>query len=83
MKFCLLVTVALDISIKEKNCPWIYPWISPMSFFLLGQAKRKGTLLTIFRSPPDIPTPPPTYYVLRKFPTPLLIRTPRLFGTLE
>ena len=40
---------------------------------LLGQTKRKGILLTIFRPPPDIPTP-------------LLIRTPpphRLFGTLE
>ena len=39
--------------------------------------------------PPDIsplpptPLPPPAYYILHKFPTPLRIRTPRLFGTVE
>ena len=34
MKFCLLVTVALDIFIKEKNNNTLYfPWISPLSFF--------------------------------------------------
>ena len=33
MKFCLLVTVGLDIFIKEKN-DTLYPrWISPLSFF--------------------------------------------------
>ena len=29
------------------------------------------------------PPPPLAYYILHKFPPPLLIRTPRLFGTLE
>ena len=33
MKFCLLVTVALDISIKEKNNTLYLPWISPLTFF--------------------------------------------------
>ena len=33
MKFCLLVTVALDIFIKEKNNTLYLPWISPLSFF--------------------------------------------------
>ena len=50
---------------------------------LLGQTKRKGTLLTIFRPPRIFPA----YYILHKFPTPLLIRSPppppRLFGFLE
>ena len=87
MKFCLLVTVAIDIFMKEKNNTLYLPWISPLSFFyakrcLLGQTKRKGTPLTIFR-PARIFNPLPAYYILHKFPTPLLIRTPRLFGTLE
>ena len=35
MKYCLLVTVALDIFIKEKIILYIYfPWISPLPFFL-------------------------------------------------
>ena len=33
MKFCLLVTVALDIFIKEKNNTLYLPWNSPLSFF--------------------------------------------------
>ena len=33
MKFCLLVIVALDIFIKEKNNTLYLPWISPLSFF--------------------------------------------------
>ena len=33
MKFCLLVTAALDIFIKEKNNTLYLPWISPLSFF--------------------------------------------------
>ena len=33
MKFCLLVTVALDIFIKEKNNTLYLRWISPFSFF--------------------------------------------------
>ena len=33
MKFCLLVTVALNIFIKEKNNTLYLPWISPLSFF--------------------------------------------------
>ena len=51
--------------------------------YLLGQSKRRGTPLTFFR-PPAGYSNHPTYYILHKFPTPLLIRiTPRLFGTLE
>ena len=72
MKFCLLVTVALDIFKKETNNALCLPWISPFSFFLckgclLGQTKRRCTLLTIFRPPP------PAYYILHKFPTPYLL----------
>ena len=33
MKFCLLVPVAPDIFIKEKNNTSYLPWISPLSFF--------------------------------------------------
>ena len=33
MNFCLLITVALDIFIKEKNNTLYLPWISPWSFF--------------------------------------------------
>ena len=33
MKFCSLVTVALDIFIKEKNHTLYLPWISPLPFF--------------------------------------------------
>ena len=32
-KFCLLLTVALDIFIKEKNNTLYLPWISPLLFF--------------------------------------------------
>ena len=33
MSFCLLVTTALDILIKEKNDTLHLPWISPLSYF--------------------------------------------------
>ena len=33
MKFCLLVTIALDIFIKEKNNTLYLPSVSPLSFF--------------------------------------------------
>ena len=33
MKFCSLVTVALDIFIKEKHKTLYLHWISPLSFF--------------------------------------------------
>ena len=34
MKFCLLVTVALeDMFMKEKNNTLYLPWICPLSFF--------------------------------------------------
>ena len=66
MKFCLLVTVVLDIFIKEKNNTLSLPWISPLSFFyakgvysVLGQSKRRGTLLTIFRPPRIFQLAPP------------------------
>ena len=36
-----------------------------------------------FPTPRIFHPPPAAYYILHKFPTPLLIRTPRLFGTLE
>ena len=34
MKFCLLVTVALDIFIKGKSDTLYLPWISPLSLFM-------------------------------------------------
>ena len=46
---------------------------------LLGQTKRKGTLLTIFGPSRIFQPPPPAYYILHKFPTPLLIRTPLVY----
>ena len=59
MKFCLLVTVGLDIFIKEKNNTFIFLGFLLCHFsmqkVLLGQTKRKGTLLTIFQ--------PPAYYI--------------------
>ena len=33
MKFCLLVTVALDIFIKQKNNTLHLRWITPLLFF--------------------------------------------------
>ena len=57
MKFCLLVTVALDIFIKEKNNTFISFVIFLCKRCLLGQTKRKSILLTIFR-PPRIFQPP-------------------------
>ena len=83
MEFCLLVTVALYIFIKEKKILLSFLdfsfVISLCKRCLLGQSKWKGTLLTIFRPPLDIPTPP-TYYVLHKFPTPCLIEPPVYSG---
>ena len=79
MKFCLLVTVVLDIFIKEKNNTFTFLGFLLCIFLcircLLGQTKRKGTLLTIFQ-PPGYSNPPPASYILHKFPTPLLNRTP-------
>ena len=78
MKFCLLVTVALDIFIKEKNNTLYLPWISPLSFFY-----EKGVYLVIlsgklpyepFYGPPRYSNAP-AYYILHKFPTSRLIRT--------
>ena len=40
--------------------------------FLFGQTKRRRTLLAIFRLPGY--SNPLAYYILHKFPTPLLIR---------
>lgn len=38
----------------------------------------------IYLPPPDFsPLSPPAYYILHTFPTPVHIRTPRLFGTVE
>ena len=33
MKFCLIVTFALDIFLKVKNNTLYIPWIPPLSFF--------------------------------------------------
>ena len=84
MKFCVLVTVAFDIFIKQKKKPFISSLDFSFVIFLckkclLGQTKRRGTLLTIFRPPRYFNSP--AYYMLHKLPTPpppLLIRT-RLF----
>ena len=90
MKFWLLVTVALHIFIKEKK----QYFVSSLDFFfviflckrcLLGQIKRRGTLIAILR-PPDIPTTPPTPQFIifyTNFQHPCLSEPPRLFGILE
>ena len=85
MKFCLLVTVAIDIFMKEKNNTLYLPWISPLSFFyakrcLLGQTKRKGTPLTIFR-PARIFNPPPQLIIFyTNFQPPSLLEPPVYSG---
>ena len=78
MKFCLQVTVALDIFIKEKNNNFLD--FSFVIFLckrcLLGQTKRT-TLSTLSTPPYPIdpprifqPPPLPAYYILHKFPPP-------------
>ena len=52
MKFCLLVTVALDIFIKEKIMLYIF-----LGFLLCHFSMQKASP-TSPPSPPDIPTPP-------------------------
>ena len=82
MKFYLLVTVELDIFIKEKNNTLYLPWISPLSFFYAKGVYSVNVIgkypINKFPTPPlDIPPPPPAYYILRKFPTtPCLLEPP-------
>ena len=87
MKFCLLVTAALDIFIKEKNNTLYLPWISPSSFsYAKGvySVKLSGKVSYLpFSDPPRIFHPSLAYYIVPKFPTPCLLELPRLFGTLE
>ena len=81
MKFCLPVTVALDIFIKEKNNTFIF-----LGFLLCHFSMQKvSTRSKQAESYPinHFPTPPPpgyykpsAYYILHKFPTPLLKRNP-------
>ena len=42
MKFCLLVTVALDIFIKEKNNTLYFPCISSLSLFMQKVSTRSN-----------------------------------------
>ena len=68
MKFCLLVTVALDIFIKEKNNTLYLGLLLchfSMQKCLLGQNKT-----------PRILQPLPAYYILNKFPTPAYYNSP-------
>ena len=51
MKFCLLVTVALDNLVKEKSDTLYLPWISPLSLFY-----TKG-VYSVNLSGPNFPTP--------------------------
>ena len=69
MKFCLLVTVALDILIKEKSDTLYLPWISPLSLFY-----TKG-VYSVNLSGPHFPTS-------RILKPPRLLEPLRLFGTL-
>ena len=86
MKFCLLVTIALDIFIKEKNNTLYLPWISPLSFFYakgvysVNLSRKVPTLLTNFRPPQIFQPPPPPALIISytNFQPPLLIRTPPL-----
>ena len=85
IKFCLLVTVALDIFIKKNNTLYL-PWISPLLFFYakgVYSVKVSGKVPfsnpppptpPIFRPPPDIPTPRFLYFT--QISNPLLIRPP-------
>ena len=63
MKFCLLVTAALDIFIKEKNNTLYLPWISPSSFsYAKGvysvKLSGKVSYLPFSDPPPGYSTPP-------------------------
>ena len=73
MKFCLLVTAALDIFIKEKNKTSYLPCIFPLSFFyakgvysvtLSGAVSHQPSLLVIFYTnfqAPSLLEPPPKF----------------------
>ena len=76
MRFCLLVTVALDIFMKEKT----FYFISSLDFSfviflckrcLLSQSQWRNTLLTIFR-PPGYCTPPTPLLYFTQIYTPSL-----------
>ena len=88
MKFCLLVTVVLDIFIKEINNTLLSSLDFSFVIFLckrclLGQTMRRGTLLTIFQPPADIPNPPLIIFYTNFQPPCLLeLPPPRLFRTL-
>ena len=63
MKVFLLVTVALDIFIKETNNTLYLPWISPLSFFY-----AKGVYLVKLSGK----------YPINHFPTPRIFQPPCL-----
>ena len=80
MKFCLLVTVALDIFIKEKHNTFIFLGFLLCNFSMQKVSTRSNEAerepINHFPNPLDIPTsPPPTYYI-HKIPTPCLIEPP-------
>ena len=58
MKFCLLVTAALDIFKKEKSNTLYFPWISPLSFFY-AKGVYSVKLSGHFPTPPGYSNPSP------------------------
>ena len=59
MKFCLLVTVALDIFIKEKNNTLYFPWIfQPPRYYILHKFRTPSPSSILDPSSPPSPHPP-------------------------
>ena len=86
MKFCLLVTVALGIFLKEKIILYIFLGFLLSFFYSKGIYSvnlNRGTPLTIFQPLPHIPATPLIIFYTNFQPPCLLDRPPRLFGTLE
>ena len=84
MKFYSLVTVALDILIKEKNNTLHLPWISPWSFFYaegVYSVNLSGELpYEPFSDHPGYSNPPPIIFYTN-FQPPCLFEPPVYSGS--
>ena len=80
MKFCLLVTVALDIFIKEKHNTFIFLGFLLCNFSMQKVSTRSNEAerepINHFPNPLDIPTSPPPYLLYTQNSNPLPNRTP-------
>ena len=74
MKFCLLVTVALDIFIKEKHNTFIFLGFLLCNFSMQKVSTRSNEAerepINHFPNPLDIPTSPPLLIIYTKFQPP-------------